>query len=77
MIGDAEHRLAQMLEQSGMKLAQFSSQSSLAGDQHANDQSKKQGEQHKQLAEGDVTGIEDGTISDELYASENKVNLKA
>lgn len=77
MIGDAEHRLAQMLEQSGMKLAQFSSQSGLAGDQHANDQSQKQGEQHKQLAEGDVAGIEDDTISDELYASENKVNLKA
>ncbi|MGB2208959.1 MAG: flagellar hook-length control protein FliK, partial [Candidatus Puniceispirillaceae bacterium] len=57
MIGDAEHRLAQMLEQSGMKLAQFSSQSGLAGDQHANDQSQKQGEQHKQLAEGDVAGI--------------------
>ena len=77
MIGDAEHRLAQMLEQSGMKLTQFSSQSGLAGDQHANDQSQKQGEQHKQLAEGDVAGIEDDTISDELYASENKVNLKA
>ena len=77
MIGDAEHRLAQMLEQSGMKLAQFSSQSGLAGDQNANDQSQKQGEQHKQLAEGDVAGIEDDTISDELYASENKVNLKA
>ena len=77
IIGDAEHRLAQMLEQSGMKLAQFSSQSGLAGDQHANDQSQKQGEQHKQLAEGDVAGIEDDTISDELYASENKVNLKA
>ena len=77
MIGDAEHRLAQMLEQSGMKLAQFSSQSGLAGDQHANDQSQKQGEQHKQFAEDDVAGIEDDTISDELYASENKVNLKA
>ena len=77
MISDAEHRLAQMLEHSGMKLAQFSSQSGLAGDQHANDQSQKQGEQHKQLAEGDVAGIEDDTISDELYASENKVNLKA
>lgn len=77
MIGDAEHRLAQMLEQSGMKLAQFSSKSGLAGDQNANDQSQKQGEQHKQLAEGDVAGIEDDTISDELYASENKVNLKA
>jgi flagellar hook-length control protein FliK len=77
MIGDAESRLAQMLEQSGMKLAQFSSQSGLGGDQNANSQSQKQGGQNRQVAEGNIAEIEDDNISEQLYASENKVNLKA
>jgi len=77
MIGDAESRLAQMLEQSGMKLAQFSSQSGLGGEQNANGQSQKQGGQNRQVAEGNIAEIEDDNISEQLYASENKVNLKA
>jgi len=77
MIGDAESRLAQMLEQSGMKLAQFSSQAGLGGEQNANGQSQKQGGQNRQVAEGNIAEIEDDNISEQLYASENKVNLKA
>jgi len=76
MIGDAESRLAQMFEQSGMKLAQFSSQTGL-GDQPANGGSQKQHEQHKQVAQSDGAEIEDDNGTEQYYGSENKVNLKA
>ncbi len=76
MITEAESKLAQMLEQSGMKLGQFSSQTGF-GHQQANGGSQNQAGQHKQVAQSDNAEIENEHDTDDDYVSENKVNLKA
>lgn len=76
MIGDAEGRLAQMLEQAGMKLGQFSAQSGYA-EQHSQDNAEQQGKQNgEQTAQADEQ-LEENISEEQNTSSEHVVNLQA